>query len=239
VQTEPPLAEPLVFTGSATFRPFIEIDPKDVTIEVPAGTEVEHRIPLHIVENAGDVKILDATVRLQDFKTELERGADGAPAAIRVRSIKPLPPGRRVVRVALSYERGEPGLQDVALTITAVPDVKVTPSPMIVRFDGGVKEVTIPVTLTHTKKSPFRIKEVTANNCTIRKPVLPATEAAEHTIAITFVRDDASSSRRGQLLFKLEGPATATMAEVVLPRALAPSTRPRPGQGAISRSPLE
>ncbi|GMU91679.1 MAG: hypothetical protein AMXMBFR4_07370 [Candidatus Hydrogenedentota bacterium] len=238
VQTEPPLGEPLVFTGSATFKPFIEIDPKDVAIEIPAGTKVEHRVPLRIVEKAGEVKILDATVRLQDFKTELERDASGAPSAILVRSIKPLPAGRRVVRVALSYERGEPGLQEVALTITAVPDVKVTPSPMIVRFEGNAKEVTIPVTLTHTKNTAFRITQVTGTNCTIRKPELPATEAAEHAIEITFVRDDATSSRRGQLLFKLEGSATATTADVVLPRALAPSTRPRPGEGALSRSPV-
>ncbi|MDZ4858405.1 MAG: DUF1573 domain-containing protein [Candidatus Hydrogenedentes bacterium] len=205
VTTDPPLADPPIFTASATFNPYIQIDMKDIAIEVPQGEPVDHRIPLQLAKEAESLKILGVTSRGRGFDVSLDSTQKNGPALL-VKSTEPLPVGKRTVRATLEYDFNGKATQDVLVSLTILGLVQIDPNPIKATFEKDQNEVTATVNLKHTKGKPFGITRVSARGCEIREVALPASPAAEHILTITFVRNPAQrQAPRGFITFDFDG----------------------------------
>lgn len=201
IVTDPPVPDQLMFTASVTFAPFIEADLKDLTVDVPQGQAVDLRIPLHVAKGAEDVKLLGATTRSRDVRVSLEGAANGPEHTLIVQSTNTLPPGKRPVVAELQLDKGGPTTQNVTVTLNIIPVIQISPAPIVVRFEPGKDEATVPLTLKNTKGNPFTITSIDVKACTLRDTQLPKEAAAEQTVSLTFVRPTDKQSMRGFLTF--------------------------------------
>lgn len=205
IVTDPPLAEPLVFTSSVTFAPYIEAAAEDLAVEIGQGDPLNARIPLRIAAGVEGLEVLGVKTRTRDVSVAIEGPENGADHVLVVQSTNPLPAGRRPVLAELEFEKDGKGVQNLTVTVNVIPAIQITPAPITVKFDPGKDEATVAITLKSTKGNPFTIKSVTPKVCTIRDVALPKEPAAEQTLSVTFVRSADRLTMRGFLSFEFDG----------------------------------
>jgi hypothetical protein len=164
------------------------------------------------------------------MQVALEGLANGADYTLVVQSTETLPAGKRPVQAELEFDKDGKGVQNLIVTVTIIPAIQITPAPILVKFDPGKDETTIPVTLKSTKGTPFTITSVESKVCTIRDVALPKEPAVEQSISITFERSGGRTSR-GFLTFAFGGDFGTQTVYAVFQRelgagALAPVVQP-------------
>lgn len=200
IMTDPPLPEPLVFTATATFAPYIVTEQTDLVVELPQGQTLSHTVPLKLAEGVEGLKIVGVTTRSRDLNVALDDRADGGKDLV-FTGTGPLQPGKRSVRATVQYEMNGSRAQDIVLTVDVLPVIRVTPSPVVVKFEEGATEATVPVAIKNTKEQPIAVRSLTAQLCTIRDVELPKQAATEFTIPVTFLKQAERAPRRGVLVF--------------------------------------
>ncbi|HRK35508.1 MAG TPA: hypothetical protein PLJ47_13000, partial [Candidatus Hydrogenedentes bacterium] len=162
------------------------------------------RVPLKLAAGAESLKILNATVRGRGFSVALDTPKEGEAPALLVTSNDPLPVGKRTVNATIEYDLNGKATQSVIVSVTVLGLVRIDPNPIQAAFEEGKNEVTVNVKLTHVKGEAFNVKSVVARSSQLREVELPKAPAAEHTLALTFVRSPQRQSPRGFLTFEFD-----------------------------------
>ena len=206
VQTNPPLAEPLIFKASASWKPLLEVDPVDLHIRSELGKAIERHVPIRAAEGAGAVKITGATTRQKGYELSLETPPAGqdALAILVVRSTDDLPPGNRALRVSLAYERGEAGTQDITFEQNIHSDFVVSPSPLVIPIESGAAPPSISFSIRNAKGLPFTIESIRSERFTVRRPSLSPVPAAEQQAAFSVDFGSDPIPRHGFLFLDLD-----------------------------------
>ena len=238
IVTDPPLPERLIFTSSVTFAPIIETDTQLLTVDVNQGDAASVRLPLRVAKEAGDVTILNAITRSRGIEVLLETAANEGEKTLVVTTKEGLPTGKRTVPIEIEFDRGGKGTQNLNLTFNVIPIVQITPAPLQVKFEGGKDKATVPLTLKHTKGTPFTITAVEAKVCAIGEVALPKEAAVEQKIDLTFLKQPGRMSRGFITITFGEGIGPQSL-YVVFPRDLSasggPVAAPQPAAAPVAK----
>jgi len=203
VQTNPPLAEPLRFTATGTWKPVLDMDADALEIETRFGEPFEHVIPLRAAPGANPIRLTGAKTRQSWAELALRDAEDGELPSLVVRSKGVIQPGTHKLGIAVEFQRSEPGRQDMTLNVHVRSEFTVAPSPLIVEFTSGQPIPTAELTIRNEEGKPFVPKSIRAERFRIRRPELPVEPASVHIVPIVFDLEAGPPPRRGRLLVDL------------------------------------
>jgi hypothetical protein len=204
VATDPPSKDPLTFTVTLVWLARIEADPEALAATVTYGEAFERKIPLRLADGISGLTIKAVHVRPDrapfDASFEPATGPDEL-ARLVIHAPKGLQPGRYSARIVIDYDNFGLGAQAMPFSLEVVSAVESVSSPIVVDF-AGQPEVTVPVTLRHTKGAAFVVRGIQGDNCTLHAPEPSSDAEWTHRIPITFVHtvDDPT---RGAVVFDL------------------------------------
>lgn len=203
VQTNPPLAKPLLFKATGTWRPVIEADDDALTIEARFGEPFEESIALSPASGVGPIRVTGAKTRQTWAEITLTDPEDSALPALVVRSRGVVQPGTHKLGIALEFEREAPGKQNLTLDVHVRSDFTVTPSPLVVDITSGQPKPRVELTVRNERGKPFVPRSITAQRFRIGRPELPDTPASIQVIPLTIDLQDGPAPPRGRLLVDL------------------------------------
>lgn len=224
IETNPPLAEPLRFVATGTWKPVIAVDEASLSIETQFGEPFAHTVPLRAAEGAGPLRIVNATTR-QDW-VQLELGPMDASQlpSLTIRSSGPLQPGTHKLGVDIAFEAVSAGTQSIKFTVEVQSDFSVSPSPVTVELDPDSPEINIELAVRSKRGERFLIQDVQSERIPITKPNLPTMPSATHHLLISITPADGPVPRRGRLLIDLGDEMGVLPVDVFI---LRPASAPR------------
>jgi hypothetical protein len=239
IRTEPATKEPLVFTAQATFLRALDFDEKALAVETKYGQPIEQRVPIKAAKNIEGLQILSASTRARGFEAAIEPGENSA-ATLVLRSKENLAPGYRAAGVNVEYDYHGKAQEALQFRITVTTDIVVEPETLQLKFANGATSETATVTVRNKQGTPFLIKAITPNRCTIDPIEVPKEPAAEHRIPIIFQAPVGRAPRRGWVDFDLGDEFGTAKLTVVAPRLLGGAAPPAraAAPGALPPTPV-
>lgn len=199
VQTSPPLPEPLRFTASGTWKPVLEVGGHEPELVVEFAEPFERDIPLRAAKGVGDIRVTGAKSRQQWAEVTLTDPRPGKLPRLVLRAEEVIQPGTHDLRVALDFERKEPGRQEIILKLRVHSDITIAPERLIVELAPGETKPTVELTVQSETGKPFLPQSIRAENFTIAPAPLPHAAAASHVIPLTLALPAESIPRVGRI----------------------------------------